>query len=110
MFFWKYERVYPLSTMITKEKGNRNLPFDEQRLISFINNVVSINSSDFNEKVLRSIKAKDEIKAEQITSLLIKTALENVDEVNTEWSYAAARIYYVICIKKRVKIEHMIKK
>lgn len=86
--------------MITKEKGNRNLPFDEQRLISFINNVVSINSSDFNEKVLRSIKAKDEIKAEQITSLLIKTALENVDEVNTEWSYAAARIYLRDLYKK----------
>ena len=36
---------------------------------------------------------KMNIKADHITDLLINTALENVDEANTQWSFDAAKIY-----------------
>ena len=93
--------------MITKENGNRQLAFDRQRLNGFIERVTSINSPDFNEKIIRSVEAKNEFKAHNITDLLINTALENVDEVNPQWTYDAAKIYLTRLIIKRVKIARM---
>ncbi|MBW8350935.1 ribonucleoside-diphosphate reductase subunit alpha [Bacillus sp. IITD106] len=87
-------------TTILKEQGNRSLTFDRKRLEGFIKRVTSIKSEEFNEKIFRSIESKDEYKAEHITSLLIKTALENVDEANTQWTYDAAKIYLQSLYKK----------
>ncbi|MCR2820145.1 ribonucleoside-diphosphate reductase subunit alpha [Lederbergia panacisoli] len=87
-------------TTISKEQGNRTLAFDKNRLEAFIERITSINSKDFNEKIFRSIESKDQYKAEHITSLLIKTALENVDEVNTQWTFDAAKIYLQSLYKK----------
>ncbi|MCJ8006582.1 ribonucleoside-diphosphate reductase subunit alpha [Lederbergia wuyishanensis] len=87
-------------TTISKEQGNRSLVFDKNRLEDFIKRVTSINSKEFNEKIIRSIEAKDEYKAEHITSLLIKTALENVDEASTQWTFDAAKIYLQSLYKK----------
>ncbi|MBS4217400.1 ribonucleoside-diphosphate reductase subunit alpha [Bacillus sp. FJAT-49711] len=87
-------------TTISKEQGNRTLAFDKNRLEDFIARVTSINSKEFKEKIFRSIESKDQYKAEHITSLLIKTALENVDEVNTQWTYDAAKIYLQSLYKK----------
>ncbi|MBS4194403.1 ribonucleoside-diphosphate reductase subunit alpha [Lederbergia citri] len=87
-------------TTISKEQGNRSLTFDRKRLEAFIERVTSINTKEFNEKIFRSIESKDEYKAEHITSLLIKTALENVDEANTQWTFDAAKIYLQSLYKK----------
>ncbi|GIN22511.1 ribonucleotide reductase N-terminal alpha domain-containing protein [Siminovitchia fordii] len=87
-------------TVITKELGNRQLPFDRERLANYIKRVTNIDSSSYNEKVFRSIESHEEYKAESITSLLINTALENVDEANTQWTYDAAKIYLDSLYKK----------
>ncbi|MBS4176673.1 ribonucleoside-diphosphate reductase subunit alpha [Lederbergia citrea] len=82
-----------MATMVTKDQGNRRLAFDRKRLSSFIERVTSINSADFNEKIVRSLESKNEVKASHITDLLIQKALENVDEANTQWTFDAAKIY-----------------
>lgn len=82
-----------MTTFITKDHGNRKLEFDKERLFAFIEKNTSITSSHYKEKVVRSIEAKDELKANHITDLLINTALENVDEANTQWTYDAAKLY-----------------
>ena len=80
-------------TKITKDNGKRILPFDEARLTKYINYVMMVGDGDYIDKVVRTIAQNVEYKAEQITDLLIKTALENIDEASPEWSYIAAKAY-----------------
>lgn len=87
-------------TMILKEDGRRKLPFDEGRLLKFINRVTNIKDDKVIAKIVRSINSHDEFKAESITSLLIKTALENVDEANAKWSFDASRVFLESLYKK----------
>jgi ribonucleoside-diphosphate reductase alpha chain len=87
-------------TMILKEEGNRRLPFDEQRLIDYIHRVTKIRDDKVIEKIIRSIKNYDEFNANSITSLLINTALENVDETNAQWSFDASKIFLESLYKK----------
>jgi ribonucleoside-diphosphate reductase alpha chain len=87
-------------TIILKEEGNRKLPFDEDRLRRYISRVTSINDDTVIEKVVRSIKNHDEFNAKSITSLLINTALENVDEANAKWSFDASKILLESLYKK----------
>ena len=60
-----------MTTIITKENGNRQLAFDRERLDAFIERVTSINSSDFNEKIVRSVESKNEYKAEILLIFLL---------------------------------------
>ena len=80
-------------TKITKDNGKRVLPFDEARLTRYINYVMMVGDGDYIDKVVRTITQNDEYKADQITDLLIKTALENIDEASPEWSHIAAKAY-----------------
>jgi len=84
-------------TIITKNGGKRRLPFDENRLIRFIDEVSSgfdrIETGEYKEKIVNAITARDEYSADQITNLLILTALENIDMANPDWTFVAARIY-----------------
>ena len=80
-------------TKITKDNGKRVLPFDEARLTKYINYVMMVGDGDYIDKVVRTITQNDEYKADQITDLLIKTALENIDEASPEWSQIAAKTY-----------------
>src|SRR5699024_5267778 len=45
----------------------------------------------YKEKTLRMVR--EEHSEEQIVDLLIKNALENIDEANPNWTYVAAQIY-----------------
>ncbi|MGM8214596.1 ribonucleoside-diphosphate reductase subunit alpha [Bacillaceae bacterium W0354] len=67
---------------------------------TIINNTISTDSNAYKEKIFRQLDSKKEISEEQIYSLLITTALENVDEVNTSWSYDAAKIYLLNLYQK----------
>ncbi|RST72989.1 ribonucleoside-diphosphate reductase subunit alpha [Siminovitchia acidinfaciens] len=89
-----------MTTLIVKEHGIRKKPFDRDRLESFIQRVTTIESQEYREKIFRSIETRAEIKAENITDILIQSALENVDELNTQWSFDAARIYLQDLYKK----------
>jgi ribonucleoside-diphosphate reductase alpha chain len=90
-------------TVITKNNGARVLPFDKERLERFIDEVTEdfprgsdqypLKVEEYKAKVFRTVEGKPEYKAEQLTSLLIMTALENIDMAYHEWTYVAAEIY-----------------
>lgn len=80
-------------TVITKDEGKRKLPFDPQRLERFIREKLAVTDEDYIAKIKRTVEQYDEYKAENITDLLINTALENVDEENPQWTYVAAKAY-----------------
>lgn len=89
-----------MTTIIIKDPVEKSASFDRNRLDSFIKRVTTINSPAYNNKVARIIESKSELKADEITAILIKTALENVDEANTEWTFEAAKIYLHNLYKK----------
>lgn len=84
-------------TTITKNNGKRQLPFDEPRLNKYIAEMTTdfpkLDVDYFTEKVVRTITASETYKADQITNLLIMTALENIDMAAPDWTYVAARIH-----------------
>lgn len=87
-------------TVITKDNGKRKLEFDRERLHKFIEERLGVIDKNFSDKVVRTIEAKEEYSAEGITDLIIQTALENVDEANTEWTYIAAKAFLLQLYKK----------
>jgi len=98
------------TTIITKNNGERRLPFDEPRLVAFIQSAThkypKLKAAEYTEKIIATITAKDEYKAEQITNLLVMTALENIDMAQPDWtfvaSYVHARDLYKQASKSRV--------
>ncbi|NOU98452.1 hypothetical protein GC097_00225 [Paenibacillus sp. LMG 31457] len=92
-----------MTTYITKNEGQRKLPYDEPRLIAFIysatRNYKHLDTAEFTEDIIRAILAKDEYTADALTNLLVLKALERVgipDEEagkHPDWSYVAAYVY-----------------
>lgn len=82
-----------MSTFITKDNGNRRLPFDEFRLRDFILNSLNVSDASYADKVVRTIENKHECTADFITEQLINTASENIDEANPKWTYVATKAY-----------------
>lgn len=78
-------------TIVQKLEGE--LPFDEGRLRTFIEDVLGVEEEAFANKVVRLVTAKESVHADHIIDLIIKTALENVDEVGGHWSFVAAKAY-----------------
>jgi len=82
--------------MITTAK---NQGIDKNRLETLIDWAASFDGAPLNglpaykEKIFRTIAQRQELTEDRLTRLLIATALENVDEANPQWSFAAARIY-----------------
>ncbi|MRX54667.1 ribonucleoside-diphosphate reductase subunit alpha [Bacillus idriensis] len=96
-----------VQTIVTKNKGKRKLSYDEPRLIAFIqsatHNYPKLDVDSYTEKVIRQITAKDEYKADQITNLLVMTALENIDVANPDWTFVAAYIHLRQLYKQAAK-------
>ncbi|MDQ0300725.1 ribonucleoside-diphosphate reductase alpha chain [Salibacterium salarium] len=84
-------------TVITKDNGNRELPFDKDRLSRFIDKISSdypdLSISDYKNEILTNIEFKDEYSSEQITNLLALNASERIDRFEPDWTYVAANIY-----------------
>lgn len=59
---------------------------------------LGLNTKEYQEKALRMIP--EEASTEQINEILVKNALENIDEANTAWTYVASRIYLADLYKK----------
>jgi len=82
--------------MITTAK---NQGIDKNRLETLIDWAASFDGAPLNglpaykEKIFRTIAQRQELTEDRLTRLLIATALENVDEANPQWSFAAAKIY-----------------
>ena len=89
-------------------KNTRKLPFDEPRLIAFIQSAThtykdGLDVDTFTTKVLRNITSKSEYKASQITNLLIMTALEMTDMDEQDWQYVAAYVHMRSLYKEAAK-------
>lgn len=88
-------------TLVTKNKENRVQPFNEERLINFINNVINASEfetlsnkskEEYKAKVLRQIKRLDKVRAREITNKLINAASERISKEEPLWSNIAARL------------------
>lgn len=60
-----------------------------------------IETGPYKEKSLKSIQP--DMDHEKITDLLIKNALENIDEATPDWKYVAARLYLRELYKRQEK-------
>ncbi|MGQ7045679.1 ribonucleoside-diphosphate reductase subunit alpha [Bacillus cereus] len=100
-------------TLIMKEDGKRQLPFDEPRLRAFIQSITSrfpsLDTKEYEQRVIDFVKSKKEYKAEQITNRLIKDAMDRIGIDNgqhPDWTYIASAIYlrsmYKAAAKNRV--------
>jgi ribonucleoside-diphosphate reductase alpha chain len=90
-------------TMITKELGNRELPFDGMRLRNFIKTKLQVNDVAFEDKVIRSIETHETFESKDVTDLLKNTALENIDEASPHWMFIAAKVYLLQLYKEASK-------
>lgn len=50
-----------------------------------------VNMDEYEEKLQRTLTGAET--SEQFTTVLVKTALENIDEANPDWTYVASRFY-----------------
>ncbi|KAG1440225.1 hypothetical protein G6F55_013545 [Rhizopus delemar] len=84
-------------TWITKEAGNRRLPFDAERLQRSIDTVHAefpqLDVSDYRRVVQAMVERKPSLSADDLVDLLIRAAASRVDRVAPEWAQFAARIY-----------------
>jgi len=84
-------------TVITKDKGRRQLPYDEKRLVKFIDDIMlefpHLDSSKYKERTIRMIKASEKFRAAEITNKLILNALDYITRETPDWTYVAARIF-----------------
>lgn len=77
-------------TVVSKDKGNRTLLFNEDRLVTFIEkgfkNIIVNEQTKQNyiQKVIRQITAKDEIEAKDIRKILIQNALVLTNDVKDD--------------------------
>jgi ribonucleoside-diphosphate reductase alpha chain len=97
-------------TVITKNNGTRQLPFDELRLISFIEEITGrfphLNKDEYIEKNLNAIRGKSEVKASVITNNLILNALDYIGtdtEQHPDWTYVAEQVFLRSLYKKASK-------
>lgn len=65
---------------------------------------LSINTKEYKEKADKSVQA--DATGERTTEILIKNALENIDEAQPEWTYLAARIYMQELYRKAGENRH----
>ncbi len=89
-------------------KGDsRRLPFEPERLVTFIDDVVSefptLDATKFKERVLKTIKGKTEFSAAQITETLINNALDETKIEAPGWTYVAASLYSKRLYKEAAK-------
>jgi len=84
-------------TIITKDKGNRQLPFDKERLHRFIDKIFDdfthLNSRSYKDRIFSIIESNEEYRAAEITDKLILNALDNITTSEPDWTFVAARIY-----------------
>src|SRR5690625_4174945 len=60
-------------------------------LINDVTNGLQVNTEEYKQKLQRTITGNET--EEQLTTTFVKTALENIDEANPDWTYVASRFY-----------------
>ena len=84
-------------TIITKDKGKRQLPFIKERLERSIKTIHEdfphLNIEDYTERIYRYIESQEKVRAADIVDKLILNAMDNVTREEPDWSFFAARIF-----------------
>ena len=87
----------PVSTWITKEAGNRRLPYDRARLERSIDRLHAefpdLAIEDYKRSVTGFVERKESVNADDLTDHLIREAEARVDVTAPEWEHFAARLY-----------------
>ena len=85
------------STWITKDAGNRRMPFDRARLQRSIDRVHAefpqLDIDGYTRSVLGFVERKQAVNADDLTDHLIREAEARVDVAAPEWEQFAARLY-----------------
>ncbi|WP_316247535.1 ribonucleoside-diphosphate reductase subunit alpha [Luteimonas viscosa] len=86
-----------VATWITKEAGNRRIPYDRARLERSIDRVHAefpqLDIFDYKRSVFGFVERKDAVNADDLVDHLIREAEARVDVAAPEWEMFAARIY-----------------
>src|SRR5690606_23263195 len=86
-----------VATWITKEAGNRRLPYERARLERSIDRVHAefpqLDIVDYKRSVFGFVERKDAVNADDLVDHLVREAEARVDVAAPEWEMFAARIY-----------------
>ncbi|MGO1718620.1 MAG: ribonucleoside-diphosphate reductase subunit alpha [Luteimonas sp.] len=86
-----------VATWITKEAGNRRIPYDRARLERAIDRVHAefpqLDIADYKNSVFGFVERKEAVSADDLVDHLIREAEARVDVAAPEWEMFAARIY-----------------
>lgn len=86
-----------VATWITKEAGNRRIPYDRVRLERSIDRTHAefpqLDIADYKRSVFGFVERKDAVNADDLVDHLIREAEARVDVTAPEWELFAARIY-----------------
>ncbi|WP_406848435.1 ribonucleoside-diphosphate reductase subunit alpha [Xanthomonas citri] len=86
-----------VSTWITKEAGNRKIPFEPERLDRAIDQIHAefpqLDVADYKRSVFGFVERKDSVNADDLVDHLIREAEARVDLTTPEWEHFAARLY-----------------
>ena len=86
-----------VATWITKEAGNRRIPYERARLERAIDRVHAefpqLDVADYKRSVFGFVERKDAVNADDLVDHLIREAEARVDVAAPEWELFAARIY-----------------
>jgi ribonucleoside-diphosphate reductase alpha chain len=82
---------------ITKEGGNRRMPFDQARLERTVHSVHAefphLEVADYLRNVLGQIARRQQLSADEMVDLLIREAESRIDLTAPDWEHFAARLY-----------------
>jgi ribonucleoside-diphosphate reductase alpha chain len=82
---------------ITKEGGNRRMPFDQGRLERTVHSVHAefpqLDVADYLRSVLGQIARRQHLSADEMVDLLIREAESRIDLTAPDWEHFAARLY-----------------
>lgn len=82
---------------ITKEGGNRRMPFDQARLERTVHSVHAefpqLDVGDYLRSVLGQIARRQQLSADEMVDLLIREAESRIDLTAPDWEHFAARLY-----------------
>lgn len=86
-----------VSTWITKEAGNRRMPYERARLERSIDRVHAefpqLDITDYKRSVFGFVERKEAVNADDLVDHLIREAEARVDVTAPEWEFFAARLY-----------------
>jgi ribonucleoside-diphosphate reductase alpha chain len=87
----------PVSTWITKEAGNRRIPYDRARLERSIDRIHAefpdLAIEDYKRSVTGFVERKESVNADDLVDHLIREAEARVDVTAPQWEHFAARLY-----------------